>query len=889
MTQPKDTVHRADYAPPEWQVETVDLCVALAPQDTRVVSSLNVARVQREASEVGPLVLNGEGLDTQSIEVDGQPVPKDQWRFNERGDLLIDIASDRAQITTEVIIHPSANQSLEGLYAAENLLLTQCEAEGFRKITWYPDRPDVMAKFRVRLEASCADYPVMLSNGNCVAHGPLPDGKHFTAWDDPFPKPSYLFAIAAGPLRSLEDCFVTQSGRKVELCIWSEPNDLDQLGHAMASLKRAMRWDEDRFGLEYDLDVYHIVVTHHFNMGAMENKSLNIFNSRYVLAHPETATDDDFEAVESVIAHEYFHNWTGNRVTCRDWFQLTLKEGLTVFRDQEFTSDLHSRSVKRVNDVATLIARQFAEDAGPMAHPIRPQRYQEINNFYTATVYQKGAEVIRMLQTILGREGFNVGLKRYLHQHDGQAATCEEFIASMSTATDTDLSQFMRWYDQVGTPILFVDTHHDSSSDEWVMTFRQQLPAHEENASIGPLQIPIELGFLGPDNAPLPVTLVGEHQTGPLSRVVVLDEDTLCLRFKGLGAQPLPSLLRGLSAPVKLEFEWSLEDLGRLAGHDPDPVSRWLAGRRLAQAALTARLNRQAEAEVAQAALIAAWRHVLLDDHLDPALAAKMLVLPSEAELAEPFEQAQILDIHHQRRALQGHLSEALEDELWSRYRRLEKELGQPQKWSNAPAAMATRALANVILARLFDGCPNLAVDSGGLVDQVQRRYAQADNMTDRLAALQILVHAQVENAAILLDDFQRQFKDQPLVIDKWLALQASCPRPETAESVRQLLGHPLFVIHNPNKVRALIGTMAVHNCAAFHRTDGLGHAVLGQVIDQVDGFNPQLAARLATSLGRWRRFASPQAGSMRAVLETLAGRSGLSRDLAEVTRAALA
>jgi aminopeptidase N len=826
------------------------------------------------------MLLNGEGLDTQFIEVDGQPIPKDQWRFNDRGDLLIDIASHHARITTEVIIHPTANRSLEGLYAADNLLLTQCEAEGFRRITWYPDRPDVMAKFRVRLEASCADYPVMLSNGNCVAHGALPDGRHFTEWDDPFPKPSYLFAIAAGPLAALKDDFVTQSGRQVELCIWSDPNDLDQLGYAMASLKRAMRWDEDRFGLEYDLDVYHIVVTHHFNMGAMENKSLNIFNSRYVLAHPETATDEDFEGVESVIAHEYFHNWTGNRVTCRDWFQLTLKEGLTVFRDQEFTSDLYSRALKRVNDVASLMARQFPEDAGPMAHPIRPQQYQEINNFYTATVYQKGAEVIRMLQTILGREGFNAGLKRYLQQHDGDAATCEQFLASMSAATDTDLSQFMRWYHQVGTPTLFVDTHHDVSRDEWVMTFRQQLPDHQENTSIGPLQIPIALGFLGPDNVPLPVTLAGEQQAGPLSRVVVLDEDTHCLRFKGLGAQPLPSLLRGLSAPVKLEFEWSLEELGRLAGHDPDPVSRWLAGRRLAQAAVSAMLNRPEQAEAARAALTSAWRNVLVDDDLDPALAAKMLVLPSEAELAEPFEQAHILDIHNHRRTLQRKLGEALEDELWDRYRRQ----GQPQKWSNAPEAAATRSLANVILARLFDGCP----DSGGAVDEVNRRYEQADNMTDRLAALQILVHGQAKNATTVLDDFEYRFKDQPLVIDKWLAIQASCPRPETVESVNQLLGHPLFAIHNPNKVRALIGTMAVHNCAAFHRADGQGHALLGQVIDQVDGFNPQLAARLAASLGRWRRFASPQADSMRAVLETLAGRSGLSRDLAEVTQAAL-
>lgn len=889
MTNSNHTVNRADYAPPSWQIEAVSLRFVLGADESRVESVLEAVWVGQGSPGSTPLCLNGEGLNTRRIAVNGQPLPKAHWQFSDQGDLLIEIGATRAQISTEVVIHPATNKSLEGLYAADELLLTQCEAEGFRKITWYPDRPDVMAKFKVRLEGDQAKYPVMLSNGNCIDQGALPDGQHFTEWEDPFPKPSYLFAIAAGPLVSLDDQFVTASGRTVRLCIWSEPANLDQLGHAMASLKRAMSWDESRFGLEYDLDVYHIVVTHHFNMGAMENKSLNIFNSRYVLAAPETATDDDFEAVESVVAHEYFHNWTGNRVTCRDWFQLTLKEGLTVFRDQEFTSDTYSRSVKRVNDVASLLARQFPEDDGPMAHPIRPQRYQEINNFYTATVYQKGAEVIRMLHTMLGEQQFNAGLSRYLSEHDGQAATCDQFVEAMSAVSKQDLSQFMRWYDQVGTPTVFADTHHDASRDEWVMTLRQQLPAHHENANIGPLQIPITIGFLGEDNRPLPVTLAEENEAGPLSRVVVLQDQSMQLRFKGLGAQPLPSLLRGLSAPVKLEFEWSLHDLGRLTGHDTDPVSRWLAGRRLAQTTLRAMVNEHADRETAIDALTAAWRAMLSDAALDPALAAKMLTLPTEAELAEQFERVQILDIHQQRSALLGHLGSTLSDALWARFR----QLGQPQKWSLAPESMAARSLANTILARLFDGCLDLIAGSetshqAELVELATRRFEQADNMTDRLAALQVLVHKGADHADALLDQFQHQFQDQPLVIDKWLAIQASCPQPGTVERIEGLLGHPLFEIHNPNKVRALIGTMGVLNCPAFYRADGAGHRLLGRVIEEVDGFNPQLAARLVAPLGRWRRFDDPQCSSMRAVLEMLAARDGLSRDLGEVTRAAL-
>lgn len=877
-------VHRQAYRPPAWHVDHVDLCFSLEPTGTRVRATLTLRQSSFAALESLPLILQGEQLDTQSLSINGTSLPADQWPLNEQGELVIEGLSERAEIVSEVIIHPASNRSLEGLYAAGDLLLTQCEAEGFRRITWYPDRPDVMATFKVRLEADRERFPVLLSNGNCTARGDLPDGRHYTEWEDPFPKPSYLFAIAAGPLTALEDEFVTKSGRRVRLFIWSEPHDLSQLRHAMNSLIRAMTWDEVRFGLEYDLDVYHIVVTHHFNMGAMENKSLNIFNSRYVLASPETASDEDFEAVESVIAHEYFHNWTGNRVTCRDWFQLTLKEGLTVFRDQEFTSDLHSRALKRVNDVAGLMARQFAEDASPLAHPIRPQSYKEINNFYTATIYQKGAEVIRMLHTLLGEAGFIRGVSHYLAQHDGQAATCDDFISAMAEANNTDLSQFMRWYDQIGTPTIYAGIHQDTHQNEWVMTFRQQLPMHPGNADLGPLPIPIEVGFLDEDNRQLPVTLANEEQPGPPSRVLVLDQASMSVRFKGLGRRPLPSLLRGLSAPVKLEFDWSLEDLARLAGHDVDAVSRWLAGRRLGEEAVIRRVNQLDDAEHAATQLASAWQQILSDTTLDPAMAAKMLNLPAEAELAERFERAKILDIHHQRQQLQAEIKAILHPRLWARY----ETLGHPQPWSDSAQAVGLRALANTLLSRLFDGCPGSSVDEP-LEARVLGQYHNADNMTDRLAALRMLVHAGSRHASELLEHFQGRFRDQPLVIDKWLMVQATHPQEIAVERIRALLGHPLFSLDNPNKVRALVGTMAVHNCAAFHRADGQGHGLLGEVVAEVDRFNPQLAARLVTPLCRWRRFADPQAGSMRQVLAAMADQATLSRDLAEVVDAALA
>ncbi|MEE4330612.1 MAG: aminopeptidase N, partial [Wenzhouxiangella sp.] len=631
--QGRRPILRRDYQPPAWLVDHVDLKLELAAGETLVECELEVRRNPDSDDPRAPLTLNGVGLVTREVSVDGQAVTERQQRLDGET-MVIGQVPDQARVKTRVIIHPDRNTALEGLYATGESLLTQCEAEGFRKITWFPDRPDVMSSYRVRLEADRATYPVLLSNGNLIESGAVGNRRHFAVWEDPFPKPSYLFALVAGRLEAITDTFRTRSGREVTLKVFSERENLHRLDYAMQSLKRAMAWDEERYGLEYDLDVYHIIATHDFNMGAMENKSLNIFNARYVLADRDTATDADFEAVEAVIGHEYFHNWTGNRVTCRDWFQLTLKEGLTVFRDQEFTADMRSRPVKRIDDVAMLMARQFAEDAGPMAHSVRPERYIEINNFYTATVYEKGAEVVRMYQTLLGRQGFRRGLDLYFERHDGQAVTCDDFLAAMADANDRDLTQFARWYAQVGTPRVEASAAYDTERQEYVLKFRQSLPDHPDNQQRGPLMIPVRIGFLDRDDQPLPVTRVGEDTPGAETRLLVLTQFDSEYRFRDLPADALPSLLRDYSAPVALEFPWRDEDLARLAAHDSDPFNRWHSGRRLAERVLDRAIDAGGTLPEAAELLHGVWSRALTEAGLDPALAAELMALPSETELA---------------------------------------------------------------------------------------------------------------------------------------------------------------------------------------------------------------------------------------------------------------
>ncbi|RFF30969.1 aminopeptidase N [Wenzhouxiangella sediminis] len=870
--QPRTPVLRQEYRPPAWWVDHVELEFDLDATETRVTSRMSVRRNPEVDAE--PLTLSGAGLETKRVEIDGEPA-----KFDERGadeTLVVEGVPERAEVTTEVVVHPERNTALEGLYKSGAMLLTQCEAEGFRKITWFPDRPDVMATYRVRLAGDRERFPVLLSNGNCMETGELDDGRHFAVWNDPFPKPSYLFAIVAGELSELADTFTTRSGREVALKFYSEPENIGQLDHAMESLKKSMAWDEERFGLEYDLDVFHVVATHDFNMGAMENKSLNIFNARYVLADRETATDADYEAIESVIAHEYFHNWTGNRVTCRDWFQLTLKEGLTVFRDQEFTADMRSPGVKRIQDVSDLMARQFPEDAGPMAHPVRPERYVEINNFYTATVYEKGAQVVRMYETLLGRDGFRRGMDLYFERHDGQAVTCDDFRRAMADANDADLEQFERWYRQVGTPTVEASTRYDESAGELVLELAQRLPEHPDNRNIGALMIPVKVGFLDTDNRPLPVTLSGESEAGPETRLLVLTDEKAEYRFRDLPADALPSLLRDYSAPVKLDYDWSSRDLARLAGFDSDPFSRWRAMRRLSERVLGDLIEGRDEHDAEL--LIEAWAAVLDGSGEDPALAAELLSLPSVGELAQDRDPVDIEAIHAARVELLGLLGRRLENALRERF----DTLAPTGEWSSEGPDAARRRLRNVALGLLASGgCDDAA-------EWASKHYDGADNMTDRLAAFRTLVHHELEGAQDALADFEQRFADDQLVMDKWFAVQATRSDERAVDDVRRLMDHAAFRLNNPNKVRSLIGAFAMMNPVAFHRADGAGYKLVGEVLDKLDDINPQVGARLATSFNRWRAYDDKRSAMMKEQLQKLAAKKGLSPDIEEIVTAAL-
>lgn len=869
--QPRHPILRTAYQPPAWWIDHIRLEFELDQKATRVISHLQLRR--NAGVEPQPLVLTGSDLDTQRVEVQGQAVP---W-VEKDGELIIEDLPDSVELTTEVIIDPSANTALEGLYRSGAMLLSQCEAEGFRKITWFLDRPDVMARYQVRLSGSRQDFPILLSNGNCVEAGELDGGRHFAVWEDPFPKPSYLFAIVAGDLAELRDEFTTASGRKVAIKFYSELENVDRLPYAVDSLKRAMAWDEARFGLEYDLDIYHVVATHDFNMGAMENKSLNIFNARYVLADQNTATDADHAGIERVIGHEYFHNWTGNRVTCRDWFQLTLKEGLTVYRDQEFSADQRSRGVQRIQDVATLMARQFPEDAGPMAHPVRPERYVEINNFYTTTIYEKGAEVVRMYETLLGREGFRRGLDLYFQRHDGQAVTCDDFRRAMADANEANLDQFENWYRQVGTPVLEAQFRRDEHSGDWLLGLRQRLPEHADNSGLGPLMIPVRIGLLDENNHSLPVTLAGEDHPGPTTRLLVLDTAEAEYRLTGLPPSVLPSLLRGFSAPVHLEFVQSPQELARLAAHDPDPYSRWQAMRRLTQVVM-ADLLMQGESPHEEA-LTQALATVLEGSSQDQALSAELLTLPTTAELVEAGRTPVEVDaIHAARSGLMVRLGRRLEGALKHSF----DELAPQTAWSPDGADAARRQLRNQLLKLMAEAGLQ---EVGALAEA---HYTGADNMTDRLAALQVLVHHDLPAAGQALEDFEQRHGKDALIMDKWFAVQATRPHVQAVEQVAALMEHPAFRLDNPNKVRALIGALALNNPVAFHRLDGAGHALVGSVLARLDALNPQTAARLAGCFSRWRRYEQQRADSMRSQLEKLTARAGISVDLEEVVRIAL-
>ncbi|GAB4334862.1 MAG: aminopeptidase N [Desulfobulbaceae bacterium] len=871
------TIYRKDYTPPPYLVTTVELRFELDETATRVFSTLEMAR-NREAGESRPLELNAEKLNLQSVSLDGRELDADEWSHDGRI-LRIEQVPDAFRLETACTIDPSGNTELEGLYLSSGNFCTQCEAEGFRRITPFPDRPDVMAVFTTTIVAERKKYPVLLANGNLLEQGELEDGRHFAVWRDPFPKPCYLFALVAGNLVRIEDFFQTRSGREVALHIYVEPRNRDKCGHAMESLKKAMRWDEEVFGLEYDLDIYMIVAVDDFNMGAMENKGLNVFNSKYVLARPETATDADFEGIEGVIAHEYFHNWTGNRVTCRDWFQLSLKEGLTVFRDQEFSADMGSRPVKRIHDVQVMRNYQFREDAGPMAHPVRPDSYMEINNFYTLTVYDKGAEVIRMLHTYLGREGFRKGMELYFERHDGQAVTCDDFLAAMLDANGIDLSGFELWYSQAGTPELEVSAAWDAEAGEYTLRLRQTVPVTPGQKEKKPMRMPVLFGLLDDRGRDIPLEPPGG---GERAETILLDlrEEEQEFVFRGIDAQPVASVLRNFSAPVRLRQERSDEELAFLMAHDSDPFNRWDAGQELSLKYILEQIRvcREGGNLAVEEIFIDAFRTLLLDREADPAFVALALGLPLDNWIGQQLDVIDPEAVFTVVQFFRATLARRLQSELLEIYH--ENILQGPYRFTAEDAGR--RSLKNTCLSYLLspDSDGNVAP---GLLDLAERQYRETDNMTDRIGALRAVANADRTRGDALLADFYEQWRDDPLVVDKWLTIQALCTLPGTLERVRELTGHPAFVLRNPNKVRALIGAFCQSNQFHFHRADGSGYEFLGDFVLRLDPMNPQIAARLLTPLTTWKRYDANRRELMRTQLERIMATERLSADVAEV------
>ena len=866
-TDTLQTIHLKDYTAPAYWVDTVELDIDIQAGAT-VVTATQACR-RNPAVPVQPLVLDGEELETLSVAVDGQALAPSAYTVSD-SQLTLDQLPERFTLTTVVRINPDANTRLSGFYRSKDGYFTQCEAQGFRRITWFQDRPDVMSTFTVTLHADRATYPVLLANGNPAAAGDEGQGRHFATWQDPFKKPCYLFAMVAAKLDVLRDTFATASGRTVQLAIYVEPGKLDQCPHAMAALKKSMAWDEQRFGLECDLDHYMIVAVGDFNMGAMENKGLNIFNTKYVLARPDVATDVDFENIDRVVAHEYFHNWTGNRVTCRDWFQLSLKEGLTVFRDQEFGADLHNRQTARIREVRGLRAAQFPEDAGPMAHPVRPASYIEINNFYTATVYEKGAEVVRMIQTLIGREGFRAGMDEYFRRHDGQAVTCDDFVAAMAAASGFDFSQFMRWYAQPGTPQVQARGDYDAAARRYTLSFTQTNPKASDDA---PYLIPIRVALFAADGRELPGT----------ARTLLLTEASQQFTFDDIAEAPVPSLLRDFSAPVILDFPYADADLTLLLAHESDPFNAWEAGQRLAT-----RLILQATVDIAAGRTpvwpesFAAAARRLLTSHAErgAAFVAEALTLPGEATLAESLDVVDPDALHAARNGLRRHLAEALADDLSSVY----GALAPTGPYQPTAEDAGRRALRNLCLGYLLE------LDTPAQRQLAQAQYANADNMTDQFAALAALANvnaADCPEREAALADFHQRWQGEALVMDKWLAVQSSSRRPDTLATVERLTAHPAFDAGNPNKIYALLRTFGA-NLVRFHAADGAGYRFLAEQIKALDPRNPQVASRLARCFDRWKKFDAGRQAHARAALEGLRDHAGLSRDVFEIVSRAL-
>ena len=881
--QPK-VIHLKDYQVPDYLIDETHLTFELYEDRTLVHAQLVMRRNPEAGTGLPCLQLHGQDLELISLALNDRQLGLGDYEVAEES---LTLQPDAASFTldTTVVIHPESNTALEGLYKSGSMFCTQCEAEGFRKITYYLDRPDVMSKFTTTVSAEKQAYPILLSNGNPIASGEEDDGRHWATWEDPFKKPAYLFALVAGDLWCVEDSFTTMSGRDVALRIYVEPENIDKCQHAMDSLKKSMKWDEEAYGREYDLDIFMIVAVNDFNMGAMENKGLNIFNSSAVLARAETATDAAHQRVEAIVAHEYFHNWSGNRVTCRDWFQLSLKEGFTVFRDSQFSADMNSPTVKRVEDVSYLRTHQFAEDAGPMAHSVRPESFIEISNFYTLTVYEKGAEVVRMIQTLLGEEGFRKGSDLYFERHDGQAVTVDDFVKAMEDANGADLTQFKRWYSQAGTPRLAVSEQYDAAAKTYSLTFRQSCPPTPGQSEKLAFVIPVSLGLLYGQGREIALRLQGEQAAVGTTRVLAVDQPEQTFTFVEVPEQPLPSLLRGFSAPVKLDFPYSRDQLMFLMQHDSDGFNRWEAGQQLSVQVLQEMIGQHQRGEALQLdqRLVAALRSLLEDESLDQAMVAEMLSLPSEAYLTEISDVADVDAIHAARDFARQGIATALYDLFWKRYQ-ANREVSRQTPYVAEASHFARRALQNIALSYLMlSGKPEVVA---ACVDQ----FEQADNMTERLTALAVLVNSGFEaERDKALEAFAEHFKDNPLVMDQWFSVQAGNTQPGGLERVQHLMQHPAFTLKNPNKVRALIGAFANQNLVNFHRADGAGYRFLADQVIVLNKLNPQIASRLLAPLTRWRKYDAGRQGLMKTELERILASGELSSDVYEVVSKSLA
>ena len=896
-SSPSATIYLKDYQPPAFLVESIKLHFSLQPERTLVTNTMRLKRAAETSAEQ-PLRLDGHQLELIKVILDDKILVPDQYRVDPEG-LIVENPPEKFTLEIVTALNPKGNTSLEGLYASGSMFCTQCEAHGFSRITYFPDRPDVLTCFTTTIEAAQKEFPVLLSNGNLIDQGSLPDDRHFAVWQDPFKKPAYLFALVAGQLTTLKDSFITASGRKVAIHFHVEKQNRDKCAHAIAALKKSMRWDEEEYGREYDLDLYQVVAVDDFNAGAMENKGLNIFNSKYVLAQPESATDSDYEAIEGVIAHEYLHNWTGNRITCRDWFQLSLKEGLTVFRDQEYGAQAYPGGGRRIREVRRLRNFQFPEDAGPLAHPVQPKEYVEINNFYTCTIYEKGAEIIRMLQTLLGEKRFKKGMQIYFDRHDGEGVTIEDLLSAMQEAGDCDLEQFRRWYDQAGTPNLTITQTWNAQTNEFILAVAQDCPPTPGQTEKLPLHLPLTIALLDPKGRELGLRLADEPSPSPSgSRTLEIKKQQEEFRFQDCDRKPVVSLLRGFSAPVQITCNYDKQELDFLLTHDRDPFSRWEAGQKLALIEifkliesldpakngekikkgetneLSPEIFDQTFTKTFASLVNKKWSAAEADG------AAELLILPGEIYIGEQATEIDPQVIFQARQALKKALAQSSQTELEALY----NQYHASAPYQPIPAEMAQRRLKNIALDYLVALGPE-----GPALELCRHQYLNTDNLTDRLAALSGLIEINPTAELPELDDFYRRGENDPLLRDRWFALQATARHADTAQRVEELTHHPDFSRNNPNRVRSLLGTFAAANQSAFHQIDGSGYRLLGREIATLDNTNPMVAARLAGAFSRWRRFASPYGNLMRKELEKLGTRPQCSRDLREIIDKSLA